>query len=179
MVTSAMAFVVLLTATACGGDTGSGVGLIEWPGVAEADIGPAIGLLAPNFSLATVAGESLTLAEQTGAPLLLNFFASWCVSCREELAILERASRDGTRVIGVDLRETPEVVQALAAETGTTFPLALDRSGEVTRAYKVTNLPVTFLLDEEARVVAMVRGPLSEEKLTTLLATVTDTPGET
>jgi peroxiredoxin len=175
--TGLMAFTVVLAMTGCGGGTSASVGLIDWPD-SVAEVGPAIGMRAPNFSLPTADGETLTLAEQTGAPLVLNFFASWCTSCREEMALFEQASRDGSTILGVNLREKPEVVQALATETGATFPLALDRSGEVTRAYRVTNLPATFLLDEEARVITIVRGPLDEEGLTTLLAMAYDAPGD-
>jgi peroxiredoxin len=153
--------------------------LVEWPNRAGEEIGPAIGQVAPNFTLPTAAGEVLTLAEVIGEPVVLNFFASWCTSCREEMALFEETSRDGTTVVGVNLRETEEVVSALAAETGATFPLALDRSGEVTRAYKVTSLPATYLLDGDGRVVTMVRGPLNEDGLETLLTLVDDGEGET
>jgi peroxiredoxin len=178
LTTVVVAVVLVAILTGCGGEAEPSSGLVEWPNRAGEEVGPAIGMLAPNFVLPTVAGEILTLSEATGSPIVLNFFASWCASCREEMAMFEQANQDGTTVIGVDLREKSEVVQALADETGATFPLALDRTGEVTRAYKVTNLPATYLLDAEGRVVTMVRGPLNEEGLESLLAMTRGAEGE-
>jgi peroxiredoxin len=178
LATIVAAVMLVAILTGCGGEAEPSSGLVEWPNRTGEEVGPAIGMLAPNFVLPTAGGETLMLSEVTGSPIVLNFFASWCASCREEMALFEQANQDGTTVIGVDLREKQEVVQALAGETGATFPLALDRSGEVTRAYKVTNLPATYLLDAEGRVVTMVRGPLNEEGLETLLAMTRGVEGE-
>ena len=108
---TAFGLTVLLTVllTACGAP-GTSTGLVEWPNRAGEEIGPAIGQVAPNFTLPTATGEVLTLAEVIGEPVVLNFFASWCTSCREEMALFEETSRDGTTVVGVNLRETEEVV---------------------------------------------------------------------
>ena len=165
-----VAVAIAAALAACGGSSGGdGLGIIAWPDDAVAT-GPEPGQRAPNFRLETVTGETLVLAEQTGQPTLLNFFASWCTNCREEMAALQEASAAGVTVIGVNLREGPEKVATLARETGATFPLALDRKGTVTRAYRVTNLPATFVLDADGAVHRVIRGPVDAATIQEALA---------
>lgn len=81
-----MAPAFVLALTACGGDDAdvSGFGVIDWPD--GADNGAAPGERATNFRLETPEGTELVLAEQIGQPLVVNFLASWCANCMEEMA---------------------------------------------------------------------------------------------
>jgi peroxiredoxin len=158
---------------ACGSDDDNGddgaFGVTDWPDRAET--GPELGNLAPNFRLETTNGEEITLAQLTGAsPIVVNFFATWCPSCREEMDIFEAAHGQGVTILGVDLREDADRVQKLADETGVTYSLALDHDGTVTRAYRVTNLPVTYILDPAGHVSAIIRGPVTAETLADAVA---------
>jgi peroxiredoxin len=169
-VVSLAALFALLTAAGCGGGSGTPnpYGLTDWPD--QASTGPEIGERAPNFKLETADGQTVELASFAGRPVLVNFFASWCANCREEMRALETAYRGGVAVVGVDYRESAETVQSLAAETGVTFPLALDRDVEVTRqGFKVVNLPATVLIDEAGIIREIVRGPVDEAGLRELL----------
>lgn len=176
--------IVLLTAVVlagCGGGDGpaDGLGLIEWPEAAGVDTGPEIGQRAPNFRLESPAGQPIELASYAGRPVLINFFASWCANCREEMQALEAASREGVAVIGVDYRESAETVTRLVAETGVTFPVGLDRDTEVSRqGYRVTNLPVTVVIDREGIIREIVRGPVDEARIAELVAGLTGASGE-
>lgn len=164
---SALVLVVLLTA--CGGGASrSELGVIAWPGDGG-QTGPQPGQRAPNFRLERVTGETVTLSDYLGQPVLLNFFASWCANCREEMAALDAASKQEVTVLGVNLRESPETVTRLAAETGASFPLLLDRKGAVTRAYRVSNLPVTFAIDASGTVRHVVLGPVDADRLDALI----------
>lgn len=157
---------------ACGGPAGGpsdgALGIVDWPGEVG-PVGPKPGERAPNFRLEAAAGGEVLLSDQVGKPLLLNFFASWCTNCREEMADLEEAYGDDVMVVGVDLRESAETVQELANETGATFPLALDRKGTVTREYRVANLPVTYLLDRDGTVREVVPGPVDDDRIEELI----------
>lgn len=146
-------------------------GIIDWP-EAAADVGAQPGELAPNFRLETSQGEVVALSEQVGQPILLNFFASWCLNCREEMTDLDKVPESQAKVIGIDLRESAEVVNRLAEETGATFVMGLDREGNVSREYRATSLPVTLLLDSDGIVLEYVRGPVDTERIDELLATV-------
>jgi peroxiredoxin len=169
--------VIVVTVAACGGSGSKtpGFGIVDWPAGTAGDVGPEPGKLAPNFRLETPSGgEPLELAStvSAGQPVLLNFWASWCTNCVEEMAALDAANGRGMTVLGVNLREGEEAVNRVAAEAGAGFPLALDRKGEVTRAYRVTNLPVTVLIDGEGIVREIVRGPIDEERIAELIASL-------
>lgn len=164
----ALSLLVLLTACGGGGASQGEFGVIAWPG-GGGQTGPRPGQRAPNFRLERVSGETVALADYLGRPILLNFFASWCANCQEEMAVLDAASKHEVTVLGVNLRESPETVTRLATETGASFPLLLDRKGVVTRAYRVTNLPVTFAIDESGIVRDVVLGPVDAERLDALI----------
>jgi peroxiredoxin len=159
----------------CGGSGGgsSGLGVIDWPGDV-ADVGAQPGQTAPNFRLEAIDGDTIELASMTGEPMFLNFFASWCVNCREEMEAFEAVSQTGIPVIGIDFQESEDTVRDLVDETGVTFPVALDSVGKVSREYRATSLPVTLLLDAQGRVVEYIRGPVDEQRLEELIATISD-----
>jgi peroxiredoxin len=169
---AALAVALLLLSSCIGGGRGAtDFGPIDWTH-GDADTGPEIGQRAPNFRLETADGETLILEERLGQPVILNFWATWCANCREELEALQAVSEGETTVIGVDLRETAGKVQAMADATGATYAMALDRKGTVNRAYRVTSLPVTYVLDAEGTVREIIRGPIEEENLREIVARV-------
>lgn len=112
--------------------------------------GPLVGQPAPAFSVASLTGPPLTLAGFRGKPLLLNFWATWCVPCRQELPALQRFATDqGGRwaVVGLDELEKAADVQAFAHGLGVTYPLAVDSDGSIAQRYRVQGLPTSFLVD--------------------------------
>lgn len=170
-----------VTLAGCGGSGGNSnkFGIIDWSTASSTKVGPEIGNRSPNFRLKTPDGGTLELASYAGKPLLLNFFASWCVNCKEEMHDLDTAYRAGTQVIGMDYRESPETITKLAKETGATFPMVVDDKTDVARkGFKVTNLPVTILIDGDGIIREIVRGPVDTAKIAELIAKVNpSTPG--
>jgi len=171
--------VSLVTLAACGGDDKngdeSGFGLTDWPDGGET--GAAPGDLAPNFTLAASDGGAVTLSDhvgQSGQPVVVNFLATWCPNCMEEMDALQAVHASGVTVIGVNLRESAGTVAKLITDTGATFPIGLDETGKVTRAYKVVNLPGTAVLRGDGTISTVIRGPITEESL---LAAVSDAGG--
>jgi peroxiredoxin len=158
--------------SACGGsDETSRYGIIDWPDGAG-DVGGQPGDRAPNFRLENAAGGEIVLSDEVGSPILLNFFASWCTNCREEMAALDAVAGPDVTVIGIDYQEKAETVLELAEETGSSFPMALDSRGQVSREYRATALPVTLLIDQQGVIVDVVRGPVDGERLQEMLANV-------
>lgn len=159
-----VALLTLIALAACGGGShDSGLGVIDWPEGGRT--GAAPGDLAPNFRLQTAEGGEIVLAEQTGRPVVVNFLASWCANCMEEMGALQAVHATGVSVIGVNLREKAEVVSRLKTESGATFPIGLDATGRVTRAFKIVNLPGTVVLRADGTIARVFRGPITEESL--------------
>lgn len=111
---------------------------------------PKLGAAAPGFQLLDVERRVIRLDDFHGRPVLLNFWASWCVPCRKEtpdLIDLQSVWSDQVQIVGVNYAETAETARAFATVFGINYVLPLDTTGEVTGSYKLTGLPETFFLD--------------------------------
>jgi thiol-disulfide isomerase/thioredoxin len=111
---------------------------------------------APEFVLDDVDGVAHRLADYRGRPLIVNFWATWCPPCREEMPSLERAraalSSDGIEVLAINVGEDAETVFRFTADYPVTFPLLLDIDSAVIGAWPVRGLPTTFVLDPAGRI---------------------------
>ncbi len=113
---------------------------------------PAVGYLAPDFTLATLDGDVFTLSHQVGTPLVLNFWATWCGPCRNELPALQDAAEryEGeVTIVGVDQGEETAIVQAYVDQMGLSFPIPMDSALEVADIYNVKGLPTTYFVDAD------------------------------
>ncbi|MCB0091244.1 MAG: redoxin domain-containing protein [Caldilineaceae bacterium] len=115
---------------------------------------PAVGYPAPSFALTTLGGEEFALstnvAMRDSKPIVLNFWATWCGPCRNELPALQAAAAHYAgyvEIIGVDQMEDAATVQAFVDELGLTFPMPLDADGAVGQQYNVRGLPTTYFID--------------------------------
>ncbi|HEX5856487.1 MAG TPA: TlpA disulfide reductase family protein [Microbacterium sp.] len=114
------------------------------------------------------------LEELRGAPVVLNFWASWCDPCRAEIGLLERRWRDvepaGVLVLGINQQDARDDALAFLADRGVTFPSVRDPGKETARAWGVTGTPETFFVSADGDVVAHVIGTISDEQMTAGLA---------
>jgi cytochrome c biogenesis protein CcmG/thiol:disulfide interchange protein DsbE len=122
------------------------------------------GTAAPTFSLPALhGGEPVSLSAFKGTPVILNFFASWCRDCQEELgamATVARTTQGQVAVIGVDSNESSDAAAAkLLGAAHATYPVALDAHATVATQYLVSALPVSYFLDASGRVVGAALGP--------------------
>jgi peroxiredoxin len=112
---------------------------------------------APDFTLSTLSGTSLSLADLRGKVVLLNFWATWCMPCRKEMpaieALYQRYKDRGLEVLAISLdKGSATVVEAFVQEMGVTYRVALDPSWATARTYGVRGLPATFLIDRAGHV---------------------------
>ena len=135
---------------------------------------PIVGHMAPDFSLETAVGQTVTLSEivdtsgGAGQPVILNFWASWCGPCRVEMPSLQEASvRYNGRVafIGINQGEDWPTISEFGAEYNVTYPLLIDPDNRVNRLYEVTSLPTTIIIDQNGVVREVIIGILSEAVL--------------
>lgn len=114
---------------------------------------PVAGHLAPDFTLATLTGEEVTLSDFRGRqPVVLNFWATWCPPCRAEIPFFQTASRKyngQVAVLGIDDGEPRATVAPFVAEFGMTYPVPLDEESAVSRRYRVNSLPSTFFINRD------------------------------
>ena len=116
------------------------------------DGAPKLGQPAPGFQLLGPEGEVVRLEQFRGRPVLINFWATWCVPCRKETPdLVGLQSEWGTtvQILGVNYYESSGAVQEFARNFSINYPLPLDSDGRVSGSYKLTGLPETFFLDAE------------------------------
>ena len=134
------------------------------------------GSLAPNFTLPTLGGGSITLSKLRGRPVYLNFFTSWCPACRAEAPELEKLHQVlGSRavIIGVDMtisERSVRDVEAFAQQFGITYPIALDKTGAVSTTYLVKNIPLQVFIDRKGVIRDMSTGQMSYAEMYAALA---------
>lgn len=116
----------------------------------------------PPFSGVTLEGRPLSLAALQGRVVILTFWATWCPPCRAEMMLFERLhgelASSGLTIVGINVREAPSAMAPYAGELGLTFPLLVDRRGEIQSRYGVIGLPTTFLIARDGRAVARAIG---------------------
>ena len=117
---------------------------------------------AAEFTIRDLDGRSVSLQEFRGRVVLLNFWATWCAPCREEIPAMQTLARDlgpqGLVVLAVNYEEDAETVQAFVRDTALGLPVLLDRDGAVARRYRVAGLPTSFFIDRRGAVVGSVIG---------------------
>ncbi len=135
-----------------------------------ASSGNLTGKTAPDFALKSNSGENLRLSEYRGEVVMINFWATWCAPCRQEMPLLEdlfsRYERVGFTLLGVNIDDDPRRAMAMAQELGVTFPVLFDSTKDVSKLYEVNAMPVTVILDREGSVRHVHHGykPGYEEK---------------
>src|SRR3989338_5641489 len=135
--------------------------------------GITIGKNAPDFELETLEGKRAKLSDYRGKKVILNFWASWCPPCREEMPEFQRIyseNQDKIVVLGVNLQESKENAELFVKKLGITFPILLDPNAQVKDMYNVFTQPVAYFIDSNGKIVDKKFGPLTNEEINVKIA---------
>jgi cytochrome c biogenesis protein CcmG, thiol:disulfide interchange protein DsbE len=127
--------------------------------------------LAKNFTLSELGdpGHTVSLAQYAGRPVIVNFFASWCVPCKHEtplMASFYKHMAGKVVVIGIDADDTASNALKFMRKAGVSYPVGFDPYPSVTNSYGVVGIPQTFFLDAQHRIVKHVYGAVTLKELT-------------
>ena len=118
---------------------------------------------APAFQLSSRGGKSINLAQYRGQVVMINFWATWCGPCRQEMPLLEDIHKKykamGFTMLGVNVEPDSAAAEAwLSKQKPVTFPIAFDTESKVSKLYKVAGMPSTVFVDRKGNVRVMHRG---------------------
>lgn len=132
---------------------------------------PKIGFRAPDFALPTLNGETIRLSELAGRPVVISYWATWCVPCQKELPILEQLSREyqsqGLVVVTINAieQDSRDEVQAMVGEKSMTLPVLLDQGNQFASTYGALFFPTTIFVDASGVIRFIRLGDSSEADL--------------
>ena len=117
---------------------------------------------APDFALDDLTGKRVTLKEQRGKVVFLNFWATWCPPCIQEMPTMEKLhqdlGKDGLVILAINFQETPRQVKEFFREHNLTFTALLDRDGKVFELYQAWALPMSAIVNKRGELVGKVMG---------------------
>ena len=118
--------------------------------------------IAPSFTLPSRSGDTVSLAQLKGKVVMLNFWASWCGPCRQEMPLLEqmhkRYSALGFTLVGVNVDANSKDAEDWLSKTPVSFPVLFDRESKVSKLYDVSAMPSTVFIDRQGNVRYLHRG---------------------
>ncbi|HZU86053.1 MAG TPA: TlpA disulfide reductase family protein [Anaerolineaceae bacterium] len=129
---------------------------------------PSSGFLPPPFSLPDANGKQISLDPFKDQIIVLNFWASWCEPCKQEMPALEKAyqtyATQGVVILGINATLNDQATSALrfSAAQGLSFPILLDENGTANQDYRIALLPTTFFIGRDGIIRKVVSGGMSE-----------------
>jgi thiol-disulfide isomerase/thioredoxin len=148
-------------------DNRSGQPSIEMAQAGGLPVAPKAGSAAPDFDLENLSGERLSLQDLSGKPVVINFWATWCIPCEAEMPLLQESyeRNPGLEVLAINFAEPSTTVQAFVDKHGLTFDVLLDPRAIVQSLYRVRGYPTTYFVDGEGVIQGVHIGVLSQRQL--------------
>jgi len=127
----------------------------------------AVGDEAPNFILKDMNGQEYKLSDYKGKGVFVNFWGTYCEPCKDEMPYInnqyKQYKNQGVEVLAINVGETDLAIKSFADEYQLSFPIVIDRKGDVQQAYRINPLPATFLINPEGEIVKYHTGPMDEQ----------------
>ncbi len=121
-----------------------------------------VGEPAPDFKLENLDGQSVSLSDLRGKPILLNFWATWCPPCRAEMPFLQQIyeewSDKGLVLLAIDIGEGPSQIKEFLEANNLSLPVLLDSNKSVAQKYNITAIPTTFFIDKDGIIQVKIIG---------------------
>ena len=152
------------------------VGYGLWQVLAKSEdkpVGLAVGNVAPDFELNTVDGKSLSLSDLRGKKVILNFWATWCPPCRDEMPEMQKFYEEhhkNVEIVAVNLTSQDSInkIKPFIQEYGLTFPIVLDENGEVLKLYEIEPIPTSYIIDSKGIIRHKFIGPMTFNQMVEL-----------
>lgn len=130
------------------------------------------GNAAPDFELTTLDGTSVKLSNYKGKKVILNFWATWCPPCKDEMPHMqnfyEKFKENGIEIVAVNLTNIDKgqkVIETFVKNNGLTFQIPLDRDGKIGEIYQTISIPTSYILDSKGIITSKFIGPMDEEMM--------------
>lgn len=123
---------------------------------------------APDFTLLDLDGNQISLGDFAGRPVVINFWATWCPPCQDEMPLLVEAyEREGGQVVflAISIDEPERAVRRFAEKNDISFVILLDEGGKVASEYQVKSIPITFFVNRDGQVVMRYAGQIPTHRL--------------
>jgi peroxiredoxin len=131
---------------------------------------------APNFSLIDLNGETHKLSDYKGQGVLLNFWGTWCKPCKKEMPAINEQYKQfkgqGVQVLGINIAQSDLEVSSYSDKLGVEFPIAIDKTKSVMRAYNVDPLPTTVLINKDGKIENIITGEMTESAINQYLTSI-------
>lgn len=130
---------------------------------------PRAGDMAPDFVLRDLDGKEYRLSDYRGKGVFLNFWGTYCEPCKDEMPAMDRQYqiyRDrGVEILAVNVGESEIAIQKFIDQYDLSFPVVIDETGDVQKAYGIYPLPATFLIDSEGKIVDYIEGRMDDRDI--------------
>lgn len=112
-------------------------------------VGLNIGNVAPDFTINMNDGKTVKLSELRGKPVFLNFWATWCPPCNQEMPDIQKISTENksVQIVAVNIKEAPLEVRSFLKARGYTYPVGFDTSGDISNLYMIDGIPTSIAID--------------------------------
>jgi len=131
---------------------------------------------AQDFTLKDLSGNDVKLSSLKGKAVIINFWATWCYPCREEIPDLQKSYEEnkdkGLIILGVNIKENESKVSKFAKDYKMTYPILLDIDGTISDTYRVFGIPISFFIDRNGLVKDSFIGMLTKKDLSKKLAMI-------